>query len=89
MHIANVQFYFYICFGDVWHLLMMVSLYSLPDPMVFSDSSKMVYQQSAVMLRFTCADYDTIMVPGSEQSHGATDWFMLIYDDVLLTETKC
>ena len=41
--IWNVQFYFYIWFGKDWHPLAMIRLFSLPDPQVFMDSSKMVY----------------------------------------------
>src|SRR6266702_4698631 len=41
--IGNVQFYFYICFGEAQHPLAMVSLFSLPDTEVLSDSSGTVY----------------------------------------------
>ena len=41
--IGNVQFYFYICFGKAQHPLAMVSLFSLPDTEVLSDSSGTVY----------------------------------------------
>jgi hypothetical protein len=40
-HISNVQFYFYIRFGNDQYPL--VLLFSLPDPQVFVDLSKTVY----------------------------------------------
>ena len=41
--IADVQFYFYIRFGDDRHPLAMVSMFSLPDSDVFTESSGTVY----------------------------------------------
>ena len=41
--IANVQFYFYIRFGNVRHPLAMVLMFSLPDADVFTESSETVY----------------------------------------------
>ena len=41
--IANVQFYFYIRFGNVRHPLAMVLMLSLPDADVFTESSETVY----------------------------------------------
>lgn len=41
--IGDVLFYFYICFGKTQHPLAMVSLFSLPDRGVLSDSSGTVY----------------------------------------------
>ncbi|KAF8266442.1 hypothetical protein EI94DRAFT_1483201, partial [Lactarius quietus] len=42
-HIAEVLFYFYIRFGETQHPLAMVSMFSLPDREVLSDSSRTVY----------------------------------------------
>ena len=42
-HIGNVDFYFYIHFGDNQYPLAMVTMFSLPDPDVFAASSEMVY----------------------------------------------
>ena len=41
--IANVRFYFCLRFGDVRHPLAMVSLFSVPEAEVLSDSSGTVY----------------------------------------------
>jgi hypothetical protein len=41
--IANVQYYFCMRFGDHQYPLAMVSLFSLPDESVLSDSSQTVY----------------------------------------------
>jgi hypothetical protein len=43
MRVANVEFYFYMRFGDDRHPLAMVNLFSLPDEDIFSDSSETVY----------------------------------------------
>ncbi|KAF8268127.1 hypothetical protein EI94DRAFT_1439768, partial [Lactarius quietus] len=42
-HIGNVQFFFYIRFGEDRHPLAMIRVFSLPDPQVFADSSETVY----------------------------------------------
>ncbi|KAH9159369.1 hypothetical protein EDB89DRAFT_1887518 [Lactarius sanguifluus] len=41
--IGNIEFYFYIRFGEAQYPLAMVSLFSLPDAEVLSDSSGTVY----------------------------------------------
>ena len=41
--IGDVQFYFYMCFGEDQYPLAMVWLFSPPDPQVFADSSETVY----------------------------------------------
>ncbi|KAI9430189.1 hypothetical protein H4582DRAFT_1783209, partial [Lactarius indigo] len=41
--IGNVQFYFYIRFGEAQYPLAMVSLFSVPDAEVLLDSSGTVY----------------------------------------------
>lgn len=43
MHIRDILFYFYICFGETQYPLAMVSLFSLPDQGVLMDSSGTVY----------------------------------------------
>ena len=43
MRIADVQFYFCMCFGGTQHPLAMVRLFSLPDQEVLQDSSETVY----------------------------------------------
>ena len=43
MRIGDVQFYFYICFGEDQYPLAMVWLFLPPDPQVFADSSETVY----------------------------------------------
>jgi hypothetical protein len=43
IRIANVQFYFYMRFGDHKYPLAMVSLFSLPDEDILSVSSHTVY----------------------------------------------
>ena len=43
MCIGNVRFYFCIRFGDTWHPLALVSLFSLSDANILSDSSSTVY----------------------------------------------
>ncbi|KAH9159072.1 hypothetical protein EDB89DRAFT_1822218, partial [Lactarius sanguifluus] len=42
-HIGNIEFYFYIRFREAQYPLAMVSLFSLPDAEVLSDSSGTVY----------------------------------------------
>jgi hypothetical protein len=49
--IANIQYYFYMRFGDQQFLLAMVSLFSLPDMDILSDSSHTVYLCEALDLR--------------------------------------
>jgi hypothetical protein len=41
--IADVQFYFYMRFGDRFFPLAMVSLFSPPDPAILAESSNTVY----------------------------------------------
>ena len=48
---ANVQFFFYIRFGNDRYPLAMVSLFSLPDTGVFSDSSETVYLSEPLSTR--------------------------------------
>ena len=43
MRIGDVQFYFYLRFGEARHPLAMVHLFSLPDAEVLSDSNGTVY----------------------------------------------
>ena len=43
MRIADVHYYFYLRFGNDLHPLALVSLFSLPDPIVFQQSSGTVY----------------------------------------------
>jgi hypothetical protein len=43
MHIADVQFYFCMCFGGIRYPLAMVQLFSLPDEEVLRDSSDTIY----------------------------------------------
>ncbi|KAF8269529.1 hypothetical protein EI94DRAFT_1573913 [Lactarius quietus] len=43
MCVAEVLFYFYIRFGETQHPLAMISMFSLPDREVLSDSSGTIY----------------------------------------------
>ena len=43
MRVANVEFYFYMRFGELRHPLAMVSLFSSPDAEILADSSQTVY----------------------------------------------
>jgi hypothetical protein len=43
MRIADVQFYFYLRFGDARYPLAMVRLFSLPDEDILAESSGTVY----------------------------------------------
>ncbi|KAF8273533.1 hypothetical protein EI94DRAFT_1241572 [Lactarius quietus] len=43
MRIANVEFYFYMRFGEIRHPLAMATLFSTPDMDIYSDSSETVY----------------------------------------------
>lgn len=43
IRIANVLYYFFLCFGDVRYPLAMVELFSDPDKDILSDSSGTVY----------------------------------------------
>jgi hypothetical protein len=43
MRVADVEFYFYMQFGEHRHPLAMVTLFSMPDTDVLSDSSNTVY----------------------------------------------
>lgn len=49
--IANVQYYFYMRFGEHRHPLAMVSLFSLPDQDVLFDSSQTVHLCELLDLR--------------------------------------
>ena len=49
--IANVQFYFYIRFGEDRHPLAMVSMFSPPDANVFTESSETVYLSEPLSAR--------------------------------------
>ncbi len=51
MRIANVEFYFYIRFGESRHPLAMVTLFSLPDRDIFSDSNETVYLCEPLQIR--------------------------------------
>ncbi|KAH9002127.1 hypothetical protein EDB86DRAFT_2801244 [Lactarius hatsudake] len=67
MRIANVEFYFYMRFGESHHPLAMVTLFSLPDKDVFSDSSKTVYlcepTQTRVVIPITAINMVVSMFP--------------------------
>jgi hypothetical protein len=41
--IANVLYYFCLCFGDVWYPLAMVEIFSKPDADIVSESTGTVY----------------------------------------------
>ena len=43
MRIADVRFYFYMCFGELKYPLAMVNLFSLPDANILLASSDAVY----------------------------------------------
>jgi hypothetical protein len=43
MRIADVQFYFYLQFGEAWYPLAMLRLFSMPDEDILANSSSTVY----------------------------------------------
>ena len=43
IRIANILYYFCLCFGDIWYPLVMVELFSDPDANVLLESSGTVY----------------------------------------------
>ena len=51
IRVADVQFYFYIRFGDDRHPLAMVSMFSLPDASILADSSGTVYLSKPLSVR--------------------------------------
>ena len=70
MRIGNVQFYFYIRFGEDQHPLAMIRMFSPPDPQVFMDSSKTVYlsepllgQASLIVILVTGIHFVVAMFP--------------------------
>jgi hypothetical protein len=81
--IAQVQFYFYIRFGEDRHPLAMVSLFSLPDAEVFADSSETVYLSELLPAREGLAVIPVTAI------HSVVSMFpeMRVTEDGLILET--
>ena len=79
-----MQFYFYIRFGDERHPLAMVSLYSLPDPEVFADSSETVYLSEVLSVQ----DGGIVVIPVTS-IHSVVSMFpeMQVAGDGRISET--
>ena len=83
IRVANVQFYFYIRFGNDWHPLAMVSMFSLPDAEVFTESSETVYLSEPL------SSPDGIVVIPVTAIHSVVSMFpeMRVTDDGRILET--
>ena len=82
-HIANVQFYFYIRFGNDRHPLAMVTMFSLPDADVYRDLNETVYLSELLSTR------DGIVVIPVTAIHSVVSMFpeTRITDDGRILET--
>ena len=81
--IGDVQFYFYIRFGENRHPLAMVSLFFLPDADVFADLSETVYLCKPLSAR------DGLVVIPVTAIHSVVSMFpeLLVSDDGRITES--
>ena len=81
--IGNVDFYFYIRFGDNRYPLAMVTMFSLPDPDVLAASSETVY------LCEQLAPREGLVVIPVTAIHSVVSMFpeMRVTDDGRITET--